>query len=66
MNRPLFLAIVVVDLLGLLAGFGITVITDAMPFLTTEFQLNGGNAGLGCKFNGYRISCRCFIYRETQ
>lgn len=42
MNRPLFLAIFVVDLLGLLAGFGITVITDAMPFLTTEFQLNGG------------------------
>lgn len=45
MNRAIFLAIFAANLLGLLSGFGIAVITGAMPFLTTEFQLDSGMQG---------------------
>jgi len=45
MNRAIFLAIFAANLLGLLSGFGIAVITGAMPFLTTEFQLDAGMQG---------------------
>jgi len=40
MNRALFVATFIASLGGLLSGFGIAVITVAMPFLTSEFQLN--------------------------
>ena len=45
MNRAIFLAITAANLLGLLSGFSIAVITGALPFLIPEFQLNSGMQG---------------------
>jgi sugar porter (SP) family MFS transporter len=45
-NRALFIATFIASLGGLLFGFDIAVVTGAMPFLATEFQLSSGMQGL--------------------